>query len=177
MDNSLQDTRQPISDDQELAKALAGISNEPDPVAPETPQALPQMPSQMPGAPMPGDFSTETDPPASLPQPSAPPMPTPSLPPVPAQEPVADAASGGSLDDIKKNALNDLRPLVDRVSMSPEEKFDVYLMLIRSTDDTSLIDPAYAAAQGIEDEKKKAEALLDVIKEIDYLSKKDDKQQ
>jgi hypothetical protein len=46
-------------------------------------------------------------------------------------------------------------------------------MLIRSTDDSSLIGPAHVAAQGITDEKKKAEALLEVIKEIDYLSRKD----
>ena len=46
-------------------------------------------------------------------------------------------------------------------------------MLIRSTDDSSLIGPAHAAAQAITDEKRKAEALLDIIKEIDYLSRKD----
>ena len=43
-------------------------------------------------------------------------------------------------------------------------------MLIRSTDDTSLIAPAHAAAQEITDEKRKAQALLDIIKEIDFLS-------
>jgi hypothetical protein len=46
-------------------------------------------------------------------------------------------------------------------------------MLIRSTDDASLIAPAHVAAQGIADEKRKAEALLEIIKEIDYLSRKD----
>ena len=45
-------------------------------------------------------------------------------------------------------------------------------MLIRSTDDSSLIAPAHAVAQTITDEKRKAEALLEIIKEIDYLSKK-----
>jgi hypothetical protein len=44
-------------------------------------------------------------------------------------------------------------------------------MLIRSTDDSSLIGPAHAAAQGITDETRRAEALLDIIKEIDYLSR------
>ena len=48
---------------------------------------------------------------------------------------------------------------------------DTYLMLIRSTDDASLIGPAHVAAQTITDEKRRAEALLDIIKEIDYLSR------
>ena len=60
-----------------------------------------------------------------------------------------------------------------KVDLPAEEKFDTYLMLIRSTDDKSLIAPAHAAAQNIGDEKRKAEALLEIIKEIDYLSRKD----
>jgi hypothetical protein len=62
---------------------------------------------------------------------------------------------------------------MDKVELPAEEKFDTYLMLIRSTDDSTLIGPAHTAAQGIADEKRKAEALLEIIKEIDYLSRKD----
>ena len=54
-----------------------------------------------------------------------------------------------------------------RVELPADEKFDTYLMLIRSTDDTSLIGPAHAAAQEITDEKRRAQALLDIIKEIE----------
>lgn len=75
-----------------------------------------------------------------------------------------------SLDDIKQNALNELRPLVNKLNVSPEEKFDTYLLLLRSTDDTSLIAPAHEAAIAIPDETRKAQALLDIIKEIDFLS-------
>ena len=75
-----------------------------------------------------------------------------------------------SLDDIKQNALNELRPLVNKLNVSPEEKFDTYLLLLRSTDDTSLIAPAHEAAVAIPDETRKAQALLDIIKEIDFLS-------
>lgn len=74
------------------------------------------------------------------------------------------------LSEIKKDALNDLRPLVDKLEIAPDEKFDTYLLLIRSTDDKSLVSPAYAAAQAITDEARRAQALLDIIKEIDYLS-------
>ena len=81
--------------------------------------------------------------------------------------PVAD----GPLADIKKDALEELRPLVDKLNVSAEEKFDTLLLLIRSTDDKSLVAPAHEAAKAIEDEARKAEALLEIIKEIDYLSR------
>lgn len=98
------------------------------------------------------------------------------VPPVGAND-VSDTTSplapvdAGPLADIKKDALNELRPLVDKLSISPEEKFDTYLLLIRSTDDRDLIGPAHEAAKAIQDESRKAEALLEIIKEIDYLSR------
>lgn len=82
----------------------------------------------------------------------------------------SDTEDTGPLSSIKKDALLELRPLVDKLNVSPEEKFDTYLLLIRSTDDASLIEPAHAAARSIGDEARRAEALLDIIKEIDYLS-------
>jgi len=92
----------------------------------------------------------------------------------PVDDDVADrstpAVDAGPLESIKKDALVELRPLVDKLNVSPEEKFDTYLLLIRSTDDTDLIAPAHEAAKAIEDEARRAEALLDIIKEIDYLS-------
>jgi hypothetical protein len=84
-----------------------------------------------------------------------------------------DNAPSGPLADIKNDALNELRPLVGKLNVAPEEKFDTYLLLIRSTDDTELIGPAHEAAKAIEDEARRAEALLDIIKEIDYLSRQD----
>lgn len=89
-------------------------------------------------------------------------------------ESLAPAASS-DLDDIKKDALVELRPLVGKLNVSPEEKFDTYLLLIRSTDDKALIAPAHEAAKSIEDEARRAEALLEIIKEIDYLSKQEAK--
>lgn len=172
MDISPQDTTtQPISDDQELAKALAGV--------------LPDAPIESPAAPALSDAGTPTPAPA-VPQIVPPSSDAPSVSPVPSIIPSpstmpsvtpaplpAPSAPSGDLDSIKKDALGELRPLIDKVDLPAEEKFDTYLMLIRSTDDSSLIAPAHAAAQAISDEKRKAEALLDVIKEIDYLSRKD----
>lgn len=149
MDITPQDTtQQPISDDQELAKALAGV--------------LPDAPEPVISAPTPEMQFEETPAPAVAPAVVEPTLPQPDQPVV---APAAD-----NLQDIKKDALEELRPLIDKVDLPAEEKFSTYLMLIRSTDDASLIGPAHAAAQAISDESARAQALLDIIKEIDYLS-------
>ena len=92
-------------------------------------------------------------------------MPTPAV-----STPAPAAAADPALDTIKQTALNELRPLVDKLDVSPEEKFDTYLLLLRSTDDKTLIAPAHDAAVAIVDEARRAQALLDIIKEIDYFS-------
>lgn len=129
---------QAISDDQELAKVLAGVSNQVDDLAAAAPA------------------------------------------PVVAEEPVTepevftpvvdDSGSDNELQTVKKDAIVELRPLVDKLNLPPEEKFDTYLLLLRSTDDKTLIEPAHEAAKNIADEARRAQALLDIIKEIDYLS-------
>lgn len=158
---------QPISDDQELAKALAGIADDPTP-EPSTDSTTGSMQfEETPTAP-PAAATPVSDAASSLPTPD--PAPTPPAPTA-APQSIAPAPSG-DLDNIKNEALGELRPLIDHVDLPAEEKFDTYLLLIRSTDDASLIGPAHSAAQGIADEKKKAEALLNIIKEIDYLTHK-----
>ena len=141
--------QQPISDDQELAKVLAGVNQQAEEVA-ATPVA-----SEPVAAPV-------ADPePVVVPDPAVVPV-APVVPPV--------TAVSGDLETIKQDALSELRPLVDKLDVSPEEKFDTYLLLLRSTDDQALIGPAHEAARGITDEARRAQALLDIIKEIDYLS-------
>lgn len=140
--------QQPISDDQELAKVLAGINQQAN-----EPSAMPiidQIPTQ---------DSTNTEPVA---------MSAPESTFTPA--PIASPSGANDLESIKKDALSELRPLVDKLNVSPEEKFDTYLLLLRSTDDQALIAPAHEAARGITDEARRAQALLDIIKEIDYLA-------
>lgn len=149
---------QSISDDQELAKVLAGVNGEsadPGLQFEETPVAA--------AAPAADDAAKE----AETPEVAAPAVEEELLvPPVPPAPVVIDE----SLEEIKKDALNELRPLVDKLNVAPEEKFDTYLLLLRSTDDQTLIGPAHEAARGIADEARKAQALLDIIKEIDYLT-------
>ena len=42
--------------------------------------------------------------------------------------------------------------------------------MIQAADDQSLIKTAYEAAQQITDEKSKAQALLDIVNEINYFT-------
>ena len=76
------------------------------------------------------------------------------------------------LDELRKKALSDLRPIVDKVELNDEESFYILLLLIRETDDESLLPKAYEAARQIRDEARRAQALLDVIKEADYFKHK-----
>ena len=170
----------PITDDAELAKVLEGMNAPAAPVLPTT--ATGDL--QFEEAPLPTPVIADTpasdptepaDTPVDTPTPDEPADTTPAVaeptvvpaPVIP--EPTLSVATG-SLDSIKKDALTELRPLVDRLNLPADEKFDTLLLIIRSTDDQSLIASAHEAAKSIEDETKRAQALLDVIKEIDYFS-------
>lgn len=72
--------------------------------------------------------------------------------------------------DIKRQALQQLSPLVDHLNQTPEEKFRTTMMMIQASDDQTLIVRAYAAAKEITDEKTQAQALLDIINEINYFT-------
>lgn len=74
------------------------------------------------------------------------------------------------LIDIKQHALAELSPLVDHLEQNPEEKFRTTMMLIQASDNQDLVPVAYEAALSIEDEKTRAQALLDVINEINYFT-------
>ena len=157
---------QSISDDQELAKVLAGVNQaadeEPSTVTPDATMPTPSTP--MPDAPqvVPTDNAADDSSTDDMPA-----MPAPAEP-MPAAEPTSAPSLPSDLDSIKQEALGELRPLVDKLNVSPEEKFDTYLLLLRSTDDKDLIAPAHEAAKNITDEARKAQALLDIIKEIDF---------
>lgn len=112
-------------------------------------------------------------------------MPAPSEPPqvsVPAPtEEAADvvaratnanvpAPNADDLLNLKQQALQQLTPLVGHLSQAPEEKFRTMMMLIQASDNDSLLKEAYDAAQAIQDEKIRAQALLDVVNEINYFT-------
>lgn len=83
-------------------------------------------------------------------------------------------ASDDELLHIKVEALHDLSPLVDQLDLDPEEKFKTVMMLIQTSDDKALIPEAYELAKKISDKKVKAQALLDVVNEINYFTHQDE---
>jgi len=89
----------------------------------------------------------------------------------------ASDSSPDALLGLKQQALAQLEPLVDQLDQTPEEKFRTTMMLIQSTDNQSLIQDAYTIAQSITDEKIRAQALLDVINEINYFTQQSSKSQ
>ncbi|HUC78659.1 MAG TPA: hypothetical protein VMQ58_00240 [Candidatus Saccharimonadales bacterium] len=84
--------------------------------------------------------------------------------------PVTDQSNDQDLMSIKKSALQQLSPLVDQLDQTPDEKFKTMLMMIQASDDKSMISSAYQIAQKITDEKAKAQALLDIVNEINYFT-------
>ena len=82
----------------------------------------------------------------------------------------ADTAQTDALLDIKQQALSQLSPLVSHLDQTPEEKFRTTMMMIQATDNQDLVKDAYAAAQAITDDKAKAQALLDIVNEINYFT-------
>ena len=74
------------------------------------------------------------------------------------------------LIELKKQSLEELAPLVDHLDQTAEEKFRTTMMMIQATDNSSLIKDAHAAALKITDDKVRAQALLDIVNEINYFT-------
>ena len=88
----------------------------------------------------------------------------------PAQPAVTPGPVDAGLLSIKQEALEKLSPLIGQLDQSPEEKFHTTMMMIQASDNQDLVKDAYEAAQKITDEKEKAQALLDVVNEINYFT-------
>jgi hypothetical protein len=89
--------------------------------------------------------------------------------------PVSTPVTSTDLSSIKQQALRQLTPLVNQLDQTPEERFRTAMMLLQATDDQSLVKDAYEAAQAITDDKAKAQALLDVVNEINYFTQNQSK--
>ena len=70
-------------------------------------------------------------------------------------------------EEVKKQMLQDLYPLMDKIKMQPEQKFKVYKQMIESTGSKDMITSAYEAVKGIGDEAERAEALLFLVEKAD----------
>jgi hypothetical protein len=80
--------------------------------------------------------------------------------------PVNDSA----LQDIKRNALQNLLPIVGKLDQPPEERFQTLLMVIQASDNRELISEAYETAAKIQDDDKRAQALVAIINEINFFT-------
>ncbi len=159
--NDNNDQQQPMNGDDDLAKVLdGGLQFEETPVDGQKQDDN----SHNDDAPTMDPMDTPTD--------------THDSPPAPAEEPAAKSDTpkpeGGDsdLDKLKAAALDDLRPLVNKLDLTAKEKFDTLLLIIRSTDDQALLSQAHQAAKEITDDTERAQALLEVIKEVDYFNSK-----
>lgn len=111
---------------------------------------------------------------SSTAMPSAPPVVDPTQPAEPLTAPasaVADLPTQDELLQIKQEALQNLTPLVGNLNQTPEEKFKTTMMLIQASDNPALVKEAYTAANAITDEKARANAILDVVNEINYFTR------
>lgn len=183
--DDIQENTKPISDDQDLAKALAGINTDDADEEMDFTGAPPviedinaQLSASMESA---GEVIE-----VKQPEPTAVEITTEEAEVVPETEPVLEPVvdpvvepdvspndehvTDPTLEPIKNQVLNELRPIVGKLELPADEKFETYLLLIRSSDDKTLVEPAYQTALQIEDETKRAQALLDIIKEIEFLS-------
>ena len=106
---------------------------------------------------------------ASAPEPI--PEPVPTAEPAPAPEPAVESTETTSqnTNDIKKAALRDLMPLLDKVNMDANEKFNLYRDIFEELNDHSVLEPAYQAAREIADETARANALLYLVQSIDKM--------
>lgn len=135
-------------------------SNNPQPASPPPAPSAPGFDTPVSG-PLPGDLNVTPD----------------------ANQPVTQAVSPTSPDDtnddallnIKRDALQELSPLINHLDQDPEEKFRTTMMMIQASDNKDLLPQAFTAAKTITDDKKRAQALLDIVNEINYFTHKDSK--
>lgn len=154
---------QSVGADSTTSQAPAGLSLGSNPSLPEPPTA----PSSFMGGSDDSSADTAEEPPqteevATNDQPIA--------DDVPAEDSAPAADSSDDLDQIKQDALAQLSPIVSELDQAPEEKYRTLMMLIQASDDQTLIKSAYEAANRIDDKKVRAEALLNIVNEINYFA-------
>lgn len=176
---------QNVSVDNDLQKAIDDITkstgSDPlfaDPVAAPAPApvgpfpvATPAAPAPMPDqAPMPVPEAVQPAEPVSAPIDDIKPSPIGHEEDI-APEPKAPFMEKGNLgiNQVKEAALRELAPILSKLDVPAEQKFEIYKDVIDNYHDSSVIEPAYYAASKIKDERDRAEALLYIIDSIDKM--------
>ena len=135
---------------------VATVEPAPEPIAPLEAMNIPEF-NAAPVPPMPENIPTEPVMPPAMPEPV---IETPELEALP---------QSLNTSEIKKAALRDLVPLLDRLNMNSSEKFNIYRDIFDDLKDYTVLDPAYRAAREIPDETERANALLYLVKSIDKM--------
>ena len=158
----------PEGDDGALAEPV-GPFPEPEPVAPAPTAPLENMPDWgAPIAPNPEipNYDYYTAPVSAEPVAETAVMPE----PVAAESLVTEPAHTNlGMHQVKEAALRDLVPIMDKVSLSPSQKFRIYRDMFENLRDYTVLEPAYHAAAEIVDERERAEALLYLVESIDKM--------
>lgn len=89
--------------------------------------------------------------------------------PAPAEVAPITNLDSQNLDSVKANILKDLAPLMDKIHVEPEKKFELYTDMLAENNDASIVAPAYETARQISDEEKRGEALLSLFEKIEQL--------
>ena len=149
------------------------VAPAPEPIAPFEPIDIPELsvPAPDSAAPTPAPVPTEAAPaPMPAPEPIMPPAP---VAPEPAMvtPPNSFTAPSSNLNmhQVKEAALRDLIPLLDRLNMTPSQKFNICRNIFEDLRDYTVLEQAYRAASDIADATERAEALLYLVESIDKM--------
>ena len=143
---------------------VEAVAPAPEPIAPLESVNIPEL-----DIPMPAEA------PADMPMPPVAESVTEVAVEAPASAPISiqpsfeSTPSSLSTGEVKKAALRDLLPLLDRLNMDSTEKFNLYRDIFEDLKDYTILDPAYHAAREIPDETARANALLYLVKAIDRM--------
>ena len=144
------------------------VAPAPEPIAPFEPIDIPELnvpapePATMP--PMPQSAPEPVAPAPAIPEPAP-------VVPEPAPAPVQTMFNSSNLNtrQVKEAALRDLIPLLDRLNMTPSQKFNICRNIFEDLRDYTVLEQAYRAATEIANETERAEALLYLVESIDKM--------
>ena len=144
------------------------VAPAPEPIAPFEPIDIPELnvpapePATMP--PMPQSAPEPVAPAPAIPEPAP-------VVPEPAPAPVQSMFNSPNLNtrQVKEAALRDLIPLLDRLNMTPSQKFNICRNIFEDLRDYTVLEQAYRAATEIANETERAEALLYLVESIDKM--------
>ena len=78
--------------------------------------------------------------------------------------------SADLLASVRERALEALTTVINELDgVDAQQKFSLCMSALRSTDKLELLEPALNAALSIEDKEIRANSLLELVSEVDYL--------